>query len=311
MAKNYFADASKARVQITNTQVRAIRSMYKDLAEEIAEESARLSTRTNISSIMRRQYLANLSRQINKELDDIGKMQGSTIRANMQAVAAAIVKDNVFLLNKMGVNATAAYSHIPSDIVKEVASGQLYKGRWTLNSAIWGNTAKTKQDINTVIAKGIAGQKSTYEIAKDLEQYVNPLKRKDWDWSKVYPGTNKVVDYNAQRLARTMVSHAYQDAFVRTTKDNPFIDSYRWLASGGDRMCEVCAERDGKIFEKDELPLDHPNGMCTFEAVISKSFNQIGEELADWVNGENHPELDNFAESLGYTPITLKSKVSK
>lgn len=311
MAKNYFADASKARVRITNAQARAIKSMYKDLAEEIAEESARLSTRTNISSIMRRQYLANLSRQIDKELDNIGKMQSSTIRANMQAVASAIVEDNVLLLNKMGINATAAYSYIPSDIVKEVASGRLYKGRWTLNKAIWDNTAKTKKDINTVIAKGIAGQKSTYEIAKDLEKYVNPSKRKDWAWSKVYPGTNKVVDYNAQRLARTMVSHAYQDAFVRTTKDNPFIDSYRWLASGGDRMCEVCAERDGKIFEKDELPLDHPNGMCTFEAVISKSFNQIGEELADWVNGADSSELDNFAESLGYTPITLKSKVSK
>lgn len=311
MAKNYFADASRTRVSITNAQAKSIKGMYSDLADEIAEEAARLEKRTNISSILRKQYLENLGNQVKRELDDINSYQNSTIRANMQAVANAIVKDNVLLLNKLGINATAAYSYVPSEVVKEVASGKLYEGRWSLSSAIWGNTAHTKDDINTIIAKGIAGQKSTYEIAKDLEKYVNPAKRLDWAWSKVYPGTSKVVDYNAQRLARTMVSHAFQDAFVRTTKDNPFITSYRWLASGGDRMCEVCAERDGKLFDKDELPLDHPNGMCTFEAVIPDSFSKIGDRLADWVNGKADQDLDTYAKSMGYTPTTLKSKVSK
>ena len=126
---------------------------------------------------------------------------------------------------------------------------------------------------------------------------MNPDARKDWDWGKVYPGTKKVVDYNAQRLARTMVSHAYQQAFVRTTQKNPFVSKYKWEASNSGRVCEICEERDGKLFDKDELPLDHPNGMCTFTTVMD-DLEKIGERLGDWAAGKSDPELDKWAEDL-------------
>ena len=323
MSKQYFADASRARVQITAAQARSIRGMYSNLAVEIAEENKRLSTRSNISSILRRQYLDTLSSQIKSELDNINRIQDTTIRQNMASVAKAILADNSILLTNLGINVTGAYSYIPTDIVKEIASGKLYEGRWSLNSAIWNNSAKTKKDIDYIIAKGIAGQKSTLEIAQDLEKYVNPAKRKDFQWSKVYPGTSKVVDYNAQRLARTMISHAYQDSLVRTTKDNPFVECYRWLTSNSDRICDICIERaegfhgvviDGKSMEgcyyASDIPLDHPNGMCTVETVIESDFNKIGNRLADWVNGKEDAALDNFAISMGYGPRYVKSKVT-
>ena len=102
-----------------------------------------------------------------------------------------------------------------------------------------------------------------------------------------------------------MVQHAYQESFVRVTKNNPFIDSYQWLASGGDRMCDICAERDGKIYSKDELPLDHPNGMCTFVVVMSKSLEEVGSDLHDWMMGEGdealNREIDKFANDLTKT----------
>ena len=40
-------------------------------------------------------------------------------------------------------------------------------------------------------------EKSTI-VAKDLEIYVNPNARKEWDWCKVYPKTNKKIYYNEQ-----------------------------------------------------------------------------------------------------------------
>jgi SPP1 gp7 family putative phage head morphogenesis protein len=167
-----------------------------------------------------------------------------------------------------------------------------------LSRSIWNSTSKAKKDINTIIAEGIAQNKSTYDIAKDLEKYVNPSAKKDWAWSKVYPGTNKVVDYNAQRLARTMVSHAYQQAFVRVTKPNPFVTKYRWLASNSNRVCELCNSRDGVLFEKDDLPMDHPNGMCTFTAVIDQPMTDIADRIADWALGQPDSELDTFAQFL-------------
>ena len=62
-------------------------------------------------------------------------------------------------------------------------------------------------------------------------------------------------------------------------------------------MCEICEERDGKEFDKDDLPLDHPNGMCTFEAVM-ESMDTIGERLGDWAAGKADPEIDTWAQDL-------------
>ena len=83
----------------------------------------------------------------------------------------------------------------------------------------------------------------------------------------------KQVDYNAQRLARTLVQHAYQQSIVEVTLNNPFITSYMWI-SNGSRACEKCIEMDGNIYEKDQLPLDHPNGMCIIEMVVKPTMNQ-------------------------------------
>ena len=94
-----------------------------------------------------------------------------------------------------------------------------------------------------------------------------------------------------------MVSHAYQQSFVRTTQRNPFVTKYKWEASNSSRLCEICASRDGVLFEKDELPLDHPNGMCTFTAVTD-SMVDIADRIADWVEGKSDPELDDYADYL-------------
>ena len=148
------------------------------------------------------------------------------------------------------------------------------------------------------MAAGVAANKSAYEIAKDLEQYVNPNAKKEWDWSKVYPGTTKKVDYNAQRLARTMVSHAYQQSLLATTKHNPFVTGYRWRSAHVSRTCELCNERDGQVYSADDLPLDHPNGMCTFLVELSGSLTDVADRLGNWVNGAEDPELDNWYKSM-------------
>lgn len=300
-----FAIAEGKRIEITQQQIKQIKDMYKEIERDFKERIRILSNRNNISSVMRTQYLKDFSKDLSREIEFLNSQLQNTIVNNMTEVAKAVAIDSIDLAKSMGFDGifTANYT-IPKSAVQKVISGKLYEGKWTLSKAIWSDNQKKLNDINTVIAKGLASNKSTYEIAKDLERYVNPNARKLWDWSKVYPGTSKKIDYNAQRLARTMISHAYQESFVESTKDNPFIDSYRWLASGGDRMCEICAERDDKIFPKDELPLDHPNGMCTFEPVISKSYDQIAMDLRNWVDNEGDPELDkqldHYATTLGY-----------
>lgn len=293
-----FSSAEAQRLKITQEQQEYIRDLYKQASAKVgklAEQAPRVP-----SDALRQQYLHTLQGQIDSQLRDIEKQLNGTIRSGMTDTAKATVADAKSFLKEAGLPIKGAYSHVPADIVRSVASGQLYTGNWTLSRALWLNTAETQHDVQSVIAQGIIQNKSAYAIAKDLEKYVDPDARKDWEWSKVYPGTKKVVDYNAQRLARTMVSHAYQQAFVRTTQKNPFVSKYKWEASNSGRVCEICEERDGKLFDKDELPLDHPNGMCTFTAVMD-NLDTIGERLGDWANGKDDPEIDKWVMDLrGY-----------
>lgn len=290
-----FSSAEAQRLKITQEQQKKIQQLYKKASEEIGKQAGKAPRVP--SDALRQQYLNTLQGQIDRQLKDIEAQLNGTVRSSMTDVSKATVADAKQFLKGNGLSIRGAYSHVPADIVQAVASGQLYGGNWTLSRALWLNTKETQQDVQNIVAQGIIQNKSAFEIAKDLEKYVNPAARKDWDWSKVYPGTRRVIDYNAQRLARTMVSHAYQQAFVRTTQKNPFVKKYKWEASNSERVCELCEERDGKLFDKDDLPLDHPNGMCTFTAVMD-DMDTIGERLGDWAAGKEDPEIDNWYKSI-------------
>lgn len=296
MGKLNLNTAESTRVKLTQKQQKEIQRLYKRVAKNIAKEAEKLPNTT--SGTLRKQYLEKLGKQINDQLASIQKEVEQSIESSMSPVAKKVVEDNLSWLKSIGMPISGGFSHVPAEVVKSVITGQVYSGNWSLSKAIWNTTKKTQDDVNKIVAEGIAQNKSAYDIAKDLEKYVDPSAKKSWDWSKVYPGTNKKVDYNAQRLARTLVSHAYQQAFVKTTQKNPFVTKYKWLGSNSHRICPICEARNGKLFEKDELPLDHPNGMCTFVAVIDDSMEDIADRLANWAKGGSDPALDEYAKSI-------------
>ena len=296
MGKLSLKPAEQMRVQLTLKQQKQIEQIYKGVAKDIDQ---RIKKIPNVSSApLQKYYLENLKKQVLDELNKASSGLQDMIEGNMKSVVESVIDSTLDFAQKVGLSIEGLYSHVPDEIVKAVATGQLYDGDWTLSKAIWKDHMKTQYNVNTVVAKGIAENKSAYDIAKDLEKYVDPSAAKDWDWSKVYPGVGKKIDYNAQRLARTMVSHAYQQAFVRSTIKNPFVEMYRWDAANSGRVCPICADRDGQLFSKSDLPLDHPNGMCTFEAVIPDSMEDIADRVADWAYGADDPELDTWAEDL-------------
>lgn len=291
--------AEEVRLNVSIKQQREIRDMYKQLAQQAREQAEKLKGKNNISSTLRQEYLNQLAGQLTDASDEVSQEIDRVIRSSMKTTAQGVVDAQRNFLSKIGMfGAVAAFSHVPNEIVTSIATGNIYDDNWSLSAAIWGMSKKTHKDINKIIAEGVALNKSAYDIAKDLERYVNPLARKEWDWSKVYPGTNRVIDYNAQRLARTLVAHAYQQSLEKTCEKNPFVTGYKWVSANSDRTCELCKERDGQIYAKGDLPLDHPNGLCTFIAVIPDSMMDISNRLADWVKGKPDSALDEFAKSL-------------
>lgn len=311
-------NAEKYREKLTVAQERAIRQLYKNALKDVKDWSKKLKGRENISSILRREYLNQMQKDLNNAMKNIGSSIESTILENISSTAASVVTDANRTLNTFGVTLSSAYSFVPSEVVQAISTGRIYESDWTLSRAIWKNVKKNQKDIQNIIAKGVAENKSSYEIAKELEKYVDPSAEKPWDWNKVYPGVSKKIDYNAQRLARTLVSHAYQQSFVRTTINNPFFEGYRWLTANNHKVCPVCrgyaedVHKNGLpvgVFPKDELPLDHPNGQCTFSVYMTQDTDDIVDALVDWAHGGRNPQLDRFAESLGYPIETVRKSV--
>lgn len=291
--------AEEVRLNVSIKQQKEIRDMYKQLAQQAREQAEKLNGKDNISSTLRQEYLNQLAGQLTDASDEVNQKINQVIRSNMNVTAQGVVDAQRKFLSKIGMfGAEGAFSYVPNEIVTSIATGNIYDDNWSLSAAIWGMSKKTHRDIDKIIAEGVALNKSAYDIAKDLERYVNPLARKEWDWSKVYPGTNRVIDYNAQRLARTLVAHAYQQSLEKTCEKNPFVTGYKWVSANSDRTCELCKERDGQIYAKGDLPLDHPNGLCTFIAVIPDSMMDISNRLADWAKGKFDSALDEFAKSL-------------
>lgn len=303
MAEWTLADATQIRASLTKEQENEISMLYRRVYLQVRKQMLSIPKDGTTSQQIQRQYLDRLHKQLDEAYKSLGVGLEKQIEKEAKKAAQGVVDDSTDFFSKVGLTIEGAHSFVPKDIVNALVTGQVYGGNWSLSGAIWSDIDKKQSDISRIIAEGVAANKSAYDIAKDLETYVDPKAKKEWDWSKVYPGTSKKVDYNAQRLARTMISHAYQQSLERVCKNNPFVDGFIWQSAHSSRVCPKCAERDGQFYKKGELPLDHPNGMCTFIASIQGSMNDVADRLANWVQGNSDPELDKWASDLGIAPV--------
>ena len=287
-------EARKKRLEITRSQEKELRGLYEEIARELENSLKRYSPKT-LTYRWLKDYSKTLRRESKTLHQTVKKKVSSSVLETAGAVTEAEQKFYAKAYPILSERFSHVFSSIPAQVAEELMSGGVYRGFSGLSERIWQYEKQFSRDIQTIISRGILAQKPAYDLAKDLETYLRPEAKKPWDWGKVYPGVSRQVDYSAQRLARTAVTHAYQLSLERATKDNPFVEGYRWHSSNAGRVCPLCQERDGQLYEKGSLPLDHPNGMCVVTAEISKSYEEIGRELGDWAAGRNQdPALDRW-----------------
>ena len=316
--------SEELRNKLTREQQKKIQKLYKELYEDVSKQLKRIG---NAGDRLERIRLMMLQRDIKSNYRKITDEIEKGITSSITDMSRAVVEDTREFLKKCGYyDVEGAFSYVPDNIARRIVTGQVYSGNWTLSKAIWGHTQDFNDKLSYIVGQGTASGKSAYEIAEDLEKYVNPTKRKasreikfqkykrdangkfllDEKGNRIPDGRSRTfyfgdVDYNAQRLARTMISHAYQQAFEVVNKNDPFVTEYIWHSSGQHgRTCQLCLERDGQHFKKDELPLDHPNGMCTFEAYIPYTMMEISNKIAAWYNSPSgtYPDLDLYAQDF-------------
>ena len=300
-----FKNAAALRDQLTEEQSKQIQQMYVELSKKIAKEANNPKYKLTQSGILQQQYLSELQKQIEAWSKELSNGLYTQVQSTMNLISDAVVQDNVEWLHGLGLGdkkgLSAAFSNVNQSVVNAIMTGSVYgnAGSWSLSKSIWGDNEKNLQKIYSLIAEGYAAQMPVGDIADMISQYVDPKRKLDWtgpNGKRIY---GHKVDYNAQRLVRTLSQHTYQQSLVQCTQDNPFITGFVWIANGS-RVCDLCKKRDGKFFKKDELPLDHPNGMCVMRPAVKKNMTQ---DLAGWVKGTNkNPEIDAFAKKLGYDP---------
>lgn len=192
--------------------------------------------------------------------------------------------------------------------------GRLYKDHKSLSERIWKLTNEFGQNIDYIIKRAMEEKKTAYELAKDLEEFVKPESRRLWDWGKVYPNMRNVqIDYNAQRLARTVITHGFREAQYQAAKKNPFVEAIHWELSPqhyerqvkkwGEDICDEYARHDEGLgkgnFKIDEAPIGHPQCLCSTWPVIVKSIDDIVAELKEWVrNPEGNKKLNDWYENV-------------
>lgn len=289
-------DALAKKLTITRQQEQEIYQIYKEIAKDYEK---RLS-KVNPDSLTYR-WMKDYIKSLQTEYKGAGQQIERTVKRNAKISAKLGVSPQISLLHSacdsVGIDKsfTSMLSKVPQNALKEIYSGKLYEDNISLSERIWGAVNKNNKDIQRILAKGISAKKSSFELAKDLEKYVNPDAKKEWEWRKVYPNTAKSVDYNAQRLARTAVQHAFQLAQKRSCMKNPYVQGIQWIsAMKHGRTCEICKARNGKVFSVEHCPLDHPNGLCSTIPYIPKSMEKIGDELRSWIDGKSNVMLDNW-----------------
>lgn len=317
MAKQKFSlkNAEQVRQTTTMSQQKEIKRLYEQLYQDVTRKVGQLGNNN-----LQKQNLILLQRDIRNRIAQLNSDIQNGIIRDMRIVSNEVVEDTRTFLKQCGFrdeDIHNAFSYVPDQIIRNITSGNVYQDGWTLSGAIWGYNKRTQEDLSKIISIGTAQGKSAIEIAKELEQYVDPSARKtaktihSWRYDKagnkikdsVYLGK---IDYNALRLARTLISHAYQQSFENVNRNDPFVVGYRWLTSNfHGRVCEICrarAETDQfglgvGVFPKDQLPLDHPNGMCTFEAVIPDSMTDVARKIGQWYQASigTYPDIDRYA----------------
>lgn len=291
-------NAEKLRDRLTKEQEQEIANTYKQVADKVKKKLKSIPDNGTATSALKKQQLQQLKKLLDSEYKSMRDKIGKQIEQKAKETTQGPINAAKEFAKKLGfVKLEGSYASVTNDVISSIVTGQVYDGDWSLSSALWKDVQHKQKDINKVIADGVSMNKSAFDIAKDLEEYVDPKAKKSWDWKKVYPGVSSKIDYSAQRLARTMPAHAYQQSLEATVKNNPFIDGYIWHSGTGKRTCEICRERDGKFFAKGKLPMDHPNGRCTF-ITKGQSMMDISDRLADWVNGKSDKGIDKYMEDL-------------
>lgn len=301
---NLIKEAINNKNSITSNTINEVVKLYSNVANDLIKKA------TVANGGFTRAWLNDYQKYINFKVLELNNTMSNLSEEALKTsaeIAASVQGDFLsFINNKYSLDIDKeiiqfAYN-TNIEVISQIIQGNFYKDNKSLSDRIWKYGDIYNKDIQYILTKGMIEQKSYLEIIKDLEKYINPAAKKDFNFRKVYPGLkNKKVDYNAQRLLRTSMTHMFRLQADKKAIDNPYITKAKWNLSSEHYSRQVsrfgpdeCDDYAGQLFDKDKIPMQHPQCLCYITYEIDKSLDEIGRELGQWINGKEVNYLDEW-----------------
>lgn len=320
--KKKVLEARKKILQLTIEQEKQINNIYAKSATRLIDEILELPdiSRTRVHDI-------DIARLLNDYTKDLYKQLYPNIKDNM--MESSIIQrqvildyvDQVVKDRKLSEIVKHNINNYSNTVVKNLVAGEYYKDGKTLSKRLWNLTSDNSNKIDEFIKMNIAGGANARKLANDLEVLINPKNRLTTTNFKAGFDSYK-VSYQAQRLARTSITHAAAETQIQTAKKNPFNRGMKWnlSPSHGARMhgkqdeCDDYAGNDSYglgagIFPADKTPIQHPNCMCYLTEWLVEIDDAISR-INKWVEGNEDRELESWSTDFNKGEDNIKNKTS-
>ena len=302
-------DAVNEKNKLTVKTLNKIIKIYESTADDLLKKA---STSRGFTRAWTKDYERYIKYKILELNNELAKVSDSSIRTSAE-IAASVQGDFLsYINNKYTLDIDKSmleFAYTTNEkLIGQIIQGGFYKDNRSLSDRIWGYGNQNGKDIQYILTKGMAEQKSYLDIIKDIEKFLKY--NNDPDFKKTYTKLyNRKVDYNAQRLLRTAMNHMFYVQNVSNAKNNPYAEAMHWELSAehgtrqvdrfGEDECDDYANSDyynlGQgNFPPDKVPVPHPNCLCIQTIVIPKSLDEIGRELGEWINGKDISYLDEW-----------------
>ena len=193
-------------------------------------------------------------------------------------------KTIVTVLEKAGATNTAKAIHDKALKFPTLATNRLksrknpYDGK-TFDNRIVTLKRASDQMVQKLVARGIKDGKSINDIARSIENYIDPTSQLGKRYTrgngvnyKAVPLDRRLpkaaIRYNAVRIARSEVMQTYQQSTGEFYDGQPFNRGFRWVLSNSHRgkdICDINAARTYKTYA--DIPKRHPQCMCDIQPI--------------------------------------------
>lgn len=302
------AAARAAHLKNIDITGKKIQGIYTQAARDLAKRAEA----TKVGTLTER-WVKDYQKALEKRIEQLRGELGGTILSGMRK-SAGLPGDMVEgwlndALAMVGVDGsfTSTFSRTPDAALRMLIDGRMYRDGKSLSRRIWNRTDQLQGSIEDILTQGIAQHRSALQIAQDLEAYVSPKAKMPVSWLTLYPDIpfDRQIDYNAQRLARTAINHAYWAANMAAAKANPFCRAMHWqlspshyerqVARFGEDICDTYASHDEGLgrgnFPIDDVPMPHAQCLCATWQVVPE-ISDVADRLGAWVDGGEDAELD-------------------